>query len=126
GLVASGACSSTVAFPLMLLAAFAQLIVPGTWSRVNKSTPGWLPPTLGFPSTALNTSTQPWTSPGLDRLACAVPVPTSFEPQAAIACCIVMLPETLDVVHFGTALGLNRMFLSKNSRARVVFVPETL
>jgi hypothetical protein len=37
-----------------------------------------------------------------------------------------MLPETLAVGHVPTAVGLNAKFLSKNSRARVVFVPATL
>ncbi len=65
-------------------------------------------------------------SPGAEAFAFAVPVPTSFVPQAAIACAIVMLPDSWASLHFGTTLWLNWMFLSKNSRARSVFVPPTV
>ncbi len=46
--------------------------------------------------------------------------------QAVIAWAIVMVAETLPSRTSAPSSVLNAMFLSKNSRARVVFVPATL
>ena len=112
--------------PLVVGRVSAQLGAPGTWSRVNSRIPGWLPATVGFRVL------------GVERQDAALDVARAAQVGLRRAGADQLrrrrrhrlrhrdVAETLAVAHFGTAFGLKRMFLSKNSRARVVFVPATV